>query len=125
MESEPAVTEGIDADMDLFDEVIEKLGKFLFENFGDLGSFFDENSSNGNEKSTRYDPRTIAAADFSMQELQSLAERSLDQITKMLQDRSKYMSDLENTFRESYPTSSNFYNQTQTNMDSIENKMNI
>ena len=84
-----------------------------------------ENSSNGNENSTRYDPRTIAAADFAMQELQSLSERALDQTTKMLQDSSKYMSDLENTFRESYPTSSNFYNQTQTNMDSIENQMNI
>ena len=35
------------------------------------------------------------------------------------------MSDLENTFRESYSTSSNFETQTQTNMDSNKNHVKI
>ena len=57
-----------------------------------------ENISNGNENSTRYDPKTIAAADVAMKELQSLPEKALDKSTQTLQNRSKYMSDLENTF---------------------------
>ena len=63
-----------------------------------------ENVSNGNENSTRYDPKTIAAADIAIKELQSFSERDIDKSTKMLQYQSKYMSDLENTFRESYST---------------------
>ena len=57
-----------------------------------------KNISNDNENSTRYDPRTIAAADIAMQELQSLAKQTLDSSTKMLQKSTKYMPCLDNTF---------------------------
>lgn len=45
-----------------------------------------ENISNGNENSTRYDPKTIAAADIAMKELQSLHERDPNESSKWLQD---------------------------------------
>ena len=70
--------------------------------------------SNNRDDSTRYDPRAKSAADFAINELQVLADKSLNETTQMLKNRQTYMTQLEEIFKKSYPISSNSQNQTDS-----------